>query len=69
LERHHDPGHDAQAECDAEDAQPEGEQPVVDRLLQDQRAGLQVGEPCRQPDREGGEDDVERNGEAELDAR
>ena len=68
LVAHDDAGHDAHAEADGEDLLP-----VVEEIEEDGAAGpepqrLQHGEIAGEPDGEGREDDVEGDGEGELDA-
>ena len=69
LECHHDSRDDAQAERDAEYLEPELEQHPVDRAAGLEMQRLEHGEPGGQPDREGREDDVERDRERELNSR
>jgi hypothetical protein len=69
LVAHHDPGHDAHRERDREDLHPVAKEPEVDVAARDQPDALQKGEVAGEPDREGGEQDVERDRERELEAR
>jgi hypothetical protein len=68
LERHDDPGDDAEPEGDAEYLEPELEDKTVNRAPGPQMHGFEHSEPRREPDRERREDDVERNRRSELDA-
>ena len=69
LERHDDAGHDAHAEGDREDLDPEIEHAPVERVAGGQPRALDRRQPRGQPDREGREDDVKADDERELDAR
>ena len=69
LELHDDAGHHPEPEGNGKDPQPEVEQFPVDRPRCGDVQRLEEREPCRQPDREGREDDVERDREGELHAR
>ena len=69
LVAHDDAGNDAHAEGDGEDLLPVIEQVEEQRAPGPQPQALEHGEVARQPDREGREDDVEADGERELDAR
>ncbi len=69
LEGHDDAGDHAHREGDGEDLQPEVEDAPVDRVAGEKPHALDGREPGRQPDREGGKDDVEGHDEGELDAR
>ena len=69
LERHDDAGNHAEPERDAENLEPEFEDHSVGGAPGREMQRLQHGEPHRQPDREGRKDDVERDGERELQSR
>jgi hypothetical protein len=57
---------DTEPERYTEDLEPELEDLTVGRTLRPQMQCLKNGEPRGQPDREGREDDMERDGEREL---
>ena len=69
LVAHDDAGHDAEPERHGEHLDPEAEQVAVERVARPQPVELEGGEPAREADGEGREDDMEGNGERELDAR
>jgi hypothetical protein len=69
LVGHDDPGHDTHREGDREDLEPILEQGEIRVAAGAQPERLEHGEIARQPDREGGEDEVEGNRERELDSR
>ena len=66
LVAHDDAGDDAHAEGDGEDLLPVVEEVEVDLSRRPQPQRLEHGEIAGEPDREGREDDVERDGEGEL---
>ncbi|SCM73941.1 hypothetical protein KL86PLE_130024 [uncultured Pleomorphomonas sp.] len=66
LVGHDDARHDAHAEGDGEDRLPELEQLLVDLPLGDQPQRVEHEEIARQADGEGRQDDMEGNGEGEL---
>jgi hypothetical protein len=66
---HDDAGDDAHREGDGEDLQPIFEQVEVNVPARLQPQSFQDREVACEPDREGREDEVERDGEGELDAR
>lgn len=63
------PGHDAHAEGDRKDLQPELEGCEIDLASCGQPQSLQDHQVARESDGEGGKDDVERNRERELHSR
>lgn len=63
---HHQAGHDAHAEVDGEDLGPEMVEVPVDGIPGAQPQAFQHREIAGQSDGDGGEDDVKRDGEAEL---
>ena len=69
LERHHDAGDDAEPEGDAENLEPELEDDAIRRPPGREMQRLENGQPRRQSDRERWKDDVERDGEGELQPR
>ncbi len=69
LECHHNSRYDTKTKGNAENLQPELEDLTVDRAAGREMHGLKYGEPGRQPDGEGREDDMRRDRERELDAR
>ena len=69
LEGHHDAGDDTEPEGDAENLEPELEKDAVRRSPGREMQRLEHGQPSRQSDRERWKDDVERDGESELQPR
>ncbi len=69
LVGHDDAGDDAHRESNREDLQPILEQVMIDRFAGLKPQPLKHGEVARQPDREGREEEVEADGERELDPR
>src|SRR5205085_11890921 len=67
LVAHDNAGDDAEPEGHGEDLYPEPVEVAVDRLTRAQPIELERREPARKPDREGRKDDVEAEGEGELD--
>jgi hypothetical protein len=66
---HHDSAHHAHGEGDREDLQPVFEEVEEHLAAGLEPQGLQHGEIARQPDREGGKDEVKADRERELDSR
>jgi hypothetical protein len=69
LVRYHEARYDSHREVDREYARPEEVGVSIDRLTLPDPECFEDDEVARQPDGNGGEDYVERDGEAELDAR
>src|ERR1700729_1339275 len=69
LEGHHDAGDDTKPEGDAENLEPELKKDAVRRPPGREMQRLQHGQPSRQSDRELWKDDVEGDGESELQPR
>ena len=69
LVAQHDAGHDAHRERHREDPGPEPHDPVIALLAGAQPKHPERRDIGRQPDREGRKNDVERDGEGELQAR
>ena len=69
LVAHHDARHDAHAEGEREGLHPDAEEADVVVAPGPEPQPLQHGEIAAEPDGEGGEDDVEGDGEGELQAR
>ena len=69
LEGHHDAGDDTEPEGDAENLEPELKKYAVRRAPGREMQRLEHGQPSRQSDRERWKDDVERDGESELQPR
>ena len=66
LVAHDEAGHDAHAEGDGEDLDPEIEDALVEVVTRDQPETFEHGEVAREPNREGRKDDVGRDSECEL---
>jgi hypothetical protein len=69
LVGHGEPGDDAHAEGDGEDGLPIVEEPQIERLAAPEVQEIQHREVAREPDREGGKDDVKGDCEGELQPR
>jgi hypothetical protein len=66
LEGHHDAADHAHGERQREDPQPKIEHSPVHWITGRETHPLDRGEPSREPDRKGGEDDVEADDERKL---